>query len=131
MLLSGYRGATGISHEPDQRIVVDGLLGEIERTEFHRFDRRGDIPLARHHDDGRRVAAGTDAFQGLDTVGRRHAQVEDDASAAAILVVGEKHRARSIGNRAEAFAFEQRAIGRQDRHVVVDYADELRIARVG
>ncbi len=101
-------------------VDVDGLGDVVEGAELHGRDRGLDGGVGGHHDDSGLGAQTLDAFERLDAVHARHAQVHDDE----IVEAGAEplHGRRAVGGGVDlvAVALEDRSQEFQHAGLVVD-----------
>ncbi len=121
----GPRQAQSGVDRDEERVGVEGLLEEIERTDAHGAHGGVDVGVAAHHDDGRVVLARAQPLEELDAVavGQHHVEEAEVVGALLQLFLGDLDAAGDV----DRVPLERQGLlqRREDRRLVV-HDEEVR-----
>jgi hypothetical protein len=92
----------------EQSVVVEWFFDEVERAQFHGFDRERYVAMSRHHDHRHQNAVGFELAQEVDAAHPGHPHVRHDAPGRAPRRSIEIRRRRFVTLGLNAGAIEQK-----------------------
>ena len=120
VLLAEHVAADDFADAFDDILGIEGLLDEIDGTEFEGFDGGGDIGVAADDDDGELDFAKAEALDEFEAAHEWELEVEEEAADVADAVIVEEAGGIGVGSGAKVCAFESTLQDAPCSKIIVD-----------